>query len=58
MLWSNWLQAIGILSAIFFGALIFGLVIWRISKGDEENRRLREEGPNHPQASKYVGRAH
>lgn len=58
MLWNQWLQAFGVLLLIFTVAMVFGLIIWRLAKKDEEDRRLREEGPNHQGTSRYSGTMH
>ena len=58
MPWNQWLQAFGILLLIFIVAMLFGLAIWRLAKRDEEDRRLREEGPNHQVTSQFSGKAH
>jgi hypothetical protein len=57
----EWIQAMVVVAIIYAVAMIIIIAIWRLAKRDEENRRLREEGPNHSQPvkpSKFSGTAH
>lgn len=56
MTWAEWKQAFEIIALIAAGVAVFGIVIWRIAKHDEEERRTREEGESTD--SKFSGSAH
>jgi hypothetical protein len=60
MTFQQWLTGTITCTVIFLAIGCFLLVLWRLSKRDEEDRRLREEGPNYEQSetSKFVGKCH
>lgn len=55
MTWAEWKEAFLLLGLIAAGVAAFGILIWRIAKHDEQERREREEGST---TSKYSGSAH
>lgn len=55
---TDWIHAMAVVAAIYLVAMLVIVGIWRLAKRDEEDRRLREEGPNYPQTSKFDGTAH
>jgi hypothetical protein len=55
MTWAEWKEAFLLISLIALGAGLFGILIWRIAKHDEQDRRDREEGEV---TSKFTGQMH